>query len=95
MASRDQKLEDTKGVIWTGMTDNIKEQKTKTLHRADLATQAPLNTEPLNKLNTEMNVWFPEPKNKLNIEMYICCLKLLNKLNTEMYIGCLELLNPQ
>ena len=44
MASRDQKLEDTKGVIRTGMTDNIKEQKTKTLHRADLATQAPLNT---------------------------------------------------
>ena len=26
------------------MTDNIKEQKTKTLHRTNLATQAPLNT---------------------------------------------------
>jgi hypothetical protein len=26
------------------MTDNIKEQKTKTLHRTDLTTQAPLNT---------------------------------------------------
>jgi hypothetical protein len=26
------------------MTDNIEEQKTKTLHRTDLATQAPLNT---------------------------------------------------
>ena len=43
MASRDEEFEDTKGVIWTGMTDNIKEQKTKILHRTDLAIQAPLN----------------------------------------------------
>jgi hypothetical protein len=44
MASRNEEFEDTKGIIGTGMRDNKKEQKTKTLHRTDLATQAPLNS---------------------------------------------------